>query len=371
MVKLNKNHERSIKNYCEKFKVEFDLLDYDALWDNTLTAQENLSYLKSVIEDMSENRIEGQFKVKKKSIKSEKEEKDRLDLESIKKEEEWTEKEFDKSLKELKKSNNRTIKNYVIPREYIKSVIKGYNKSFIFIGGAGTGKTHLTRQTLTKEQANFIENKGVNSPLALYIFLYENNEKDLTLVFDDTAGLINNPNAYTILLNVLWEGFAEWNTTSEKLKVPKKFKFKGKIIFITNKLSGENTEILKSRCLVYHLRLRKKDLIRMMYIIAKQEHKELSKEERFKIVDFIKENTDNSTLNFDLRTQQKIENLYLYDKENWEKLSIPLLTKDDELELLMACIKTNNKMKEAQEEWSSETGGSRRKFFYLKKEIYN
>lgn len=370
MVKLNKNYERSIKNYCEKFKVEFDLLDYHALWDNTLTEGENLSYLKSVIEDMSENRIEGQFKVKKKSIKSEKEEKSRLDRESIRKEEEYTEKEFEKTLKELKKSNTQTIKNYEIPKEYIKSVIKGYNKSLIFIGGAGTGKTYLTRQVLIKEKSDFIENRGVNSPLALYNFLYENNREDLILVFDDTAGLINNPNAYSILLNVLWEGFAEWNTTSDKLKVPKKFKFKGKIIFITNKLSGENTEILKSRCLVYHLKLRKKDLIKMMYIIAKQKH-ELSKEERFKIVDFIKKNTDDSTLNFDLRTQQKIESLYQYDKENWEKLSKPLLNKDDELELLMACVKSNNTMKEAQEEWSSECGGSRRKFFYLKQEIYN
>ncbi len=370
-MKLNKNHERKIKSYCEKFKVEWDLLDYVALWDDTLMEGENLNYLKSVIEDMSNNRIEGQFKIKKKSIKSEKEEKERIDLDNIKKEEDWTEEEFNKSLKELKKSKIQIIKEYEIPKDYIKSVARNFNKSFIFIGGAGLGKTYLTRQILMKEKSKFVENRGVNSPLALYNFLYENNKKDLIIVFDDTAGLINNPNAYSILLNVLWEGFAEWNTTSDKLKTPKKFKFNGKIIFITNKLNGENADILKSRCLVYNLKLKNKDLIKMMYIIAKQKHKKLSKDERFKIVDFIKENTDDSSLNFDLRTQQKIENLYLYDKDKWEKLSKPLLNKSDDLEFLMACVKSNNTMRGAEREWINYTGKSRRTFYAYKKEIYN
>ncbi len=261
------------------------------------------------------------------------------------------------------------IKQHEIPSEYIKSVARGYNRSFIFIGSAGTGKTYLTRQILTEEKSDFIENRGVNSPMALYNFLYENNRKDLTLVFDDTAGLINNPNAYSLLLNVLWEGFAEWNTTSDKLKIPKKFKFVGKIIFITNKLNGENANILKSRCLVYNLKLSNNDLINMMYNIANQKHK-ISKEERIRIVDFIKKNTNESTTNLDLRTQQKIENLYLYDKEQWEKLSRPLFIKDDELEFLIACIKTNNTLKQAETEWTTQTGKSRRSFYNYKQQIY-
>ena len=79
LSKISKQVMRKITSYCENFGVEIDLLDYEALYDNTLTEGENLTYIKSVIEDMSENRLEGEFKVKKKSIKSEKEEKDRLD----------------------------------------------------------------------------------------------------------------------------------------------------------------------------------------------------------------------------------------------------------------------------------------------------
>ena len=370
MVKLNKEIMRKIVSFCEKFKVEKDLIDVESLYDNSLTEEENLSYLKKVIEDMSLDRIEGQIKIKKTSVKHEKEAQARIEIENIRAVEKYTEEEFNQSLEELKKTKDTIIKEYEIPKEYIMSVIKGYNKSFIFIGNAGTGKTFLTRQILVKNKAKFIENRGVNSPLALYNFLYENNREDLILVFDDTSGLINNPNAYTILLNVLWEGFAEWNSTSEKLKVPSKFRFRGKIIFITNKLNGENADIIKSRCLVYELKLTQKNIIKMMYNIAKMKHEQLNQEERIKIVDYIRENSNDTTKNLDLRTQNKAEQLYLYDKENWKKLLLPLLTKDNELEFLMACIQKTNSVKEAQDEWCVQTGKSRSSFYTYKREIY-
>jgi len=369
-IKLNKEFERQIKSYCEKWNVEWDLLDYESLWDNKITEAENLIYIKSVIEDVSKNRIEKEFENKKRTIKNEKSEQKRLEIENIKREEQHTEQQFIKSLEELKKTDESIIKEYEIPKEYIKSIIKGYNKSFIFIGKTGLGKTYLTRQILVKEKAKFIENRGVNSPLALYQFLYENNKEDLILVFDDTSGLINNPNAYSVLLNVLWEGFAEWNSTSDKLKVPKKFQFVGKIIFITNKLNGENAEIFKSRCLVYDLQLKNKDIIKMMYLIAKQKHEKLKPQERIKMVDFIRENTNNSTENLDLRTLNKIENLYLYDKENWKNLSMPLFSKNNEMEYLMVCISSSNSVKEAQEKFCNETGKSRRSFYLYKQQIY-
>ena len=69
MIKLNKEIMRKIVSFCEKFKVETDLIDIESLWDNSLTEEENLSYLKKVIEDMSLDRIEGQIKIKKTSVK--------------------------------------------------------------------------------------------------------------------------------------------------------------------------------------------------------------------------------------------------------------------------------------------------------------
>jgi len=285
------------------------------------------------------------------------------------KQENETDNEFDNSIKELKKERQSITNKYKIPREYIKSVAMGFNKSFIFLGKSGIGKTYLTRQVLAKMNIDFIESRGVNSPMALYEFLYEHRHKNSLIIFDDTQGLVSNPNAYSIMLGILWEKIANWNSTSDKLKIPKKFIFNGKIIIITNKLNGENSEVIKSRCLNYTLKLSNDDLIKMMYEIAKQKHKELSYKERIKIVKFIEENS-NKSVRFDLRTQKKIEQLYLYDKKNWEELGKPLIEKDDDYSLLIDCLNKHKKVKQAEIEFCQKTGKSRKTFYNLKCKLH-
>lgn len=288
--------------------------------------------------------------------------------EQIRKVEEEVKQVWEYEISELKKSEteDNILDKYYVPIEYIKSVARGYNKSFIFLGKAGIGKSYITKQTLAKEGVKFIESRGVTSPLALYNFLYNNNSSDIVLVFDDVANLINNENSYSILLGILWENIACWNSTTEKLKIPKQFIFKGRIIIIANKLKGNNAEIIKSRCLVYNLKMTREDKINMMYKIAKQEHKELSVENRFKIVDFIKTNTNNATFNLDLRTQVKAENLYNYSPESWGKLVLAMFEKKREVEILEFALETSNSIKEAQNLFTEQTGLSRATFHRIK-----
>ena len=103
-----------------------------------------------------------------------------------------------------------------------------------------------------------------------------------------------------------------------------------------------------------------------MYKIAKQPSSRMSKAERIDVVDFIKENTSKATDKFDLRTQCKIENLFLYDMENWRELSKPLLPINKELEYVEYCLKNNNSIKDAQKEFCEETGLHRATFYRLK-----
>ena len=283
----------------------------------------------------------------------------------IKEVEEKTEEEIEKQIEKLREEKQSIIEKYHIPKEYILSVAKGFNKAFIFLGEAGIGKTFLTRQVLAKINIPFVESRGVNSPLALYEFLYEHRDNK-TIIFDDVNGLVNNPNAYSILLSVLWEGIANWNSTSEKLKIPKKFIFNSRIIIIANKLEGENSDVVKSRCLTYELRMSNKDLIEMMYEIAKKKHEFLSIKEREEIVKFIEENHKER---FDLRTQQKIEQLYLYDKKNWKSLGLPLLQRNDDYTILLECLESNKSVKKAEKEFCDKTGKSRITFYRMKKEI--
>jgi hypothetical protein len=286
----------------------------------------------------------------------------------IKEQENETDEEFDNEIKDLKKERQSITNKYKIPKEYIKSVAKGFNKAFIFLGKTGIGKTYLTRQVLAKLNVDFVESRGVNSPMALYEFLYEHRHEDSLIVFDDVNGLVNNPNAYSIMLGILWEKIANWNSTSEKLKIPKKFIFNGKIIIIANKLEGENSDVVKSRCLNYNLKLNNEDLIKMMYEIAKQKHSKLKYRERIKIVKFIEENS-NKSVRFDLRTQKKVEQLYLYDEKNWEELALPLLEKDDDYSLLINCLNKHKKIKQAEIEFCKKTGKHRATFYRMKKEL--
>lgn len=369
---MDNKEVKQLEKWAKKvLQGDYDKFDLTSEVDLKLSVGEN----KTILRD--------KFKVfltevlpSKAEVKNEQEKEDFKKLEQFRADEQQALKFFELDVYRLKESKATTTDKYKIPIEYIKSVARGYNKAFIFLGGCGLGKSYITRQTLAKEDVRFIESRGVNSPLGFYQFLYENNSKDLVLVFDDVSGLIDNPNAYSILLGVLWEGLASWNSTTTKLKIPKQFIFKGRIIIIANRLKGEfnefarsNADVVKSRCLTYRIELNREEKIKMMYSIAKQEHKGLSEKERVRIVDFIKENTSHATDNFDLRTQHKIENLFLYDSKNWKELAKPLLPTNKVYEYMEYCLKNNNSIKEAQKEWCEETGKGRRTFYTIKKEI--
>jgi len=371
--KIKKMEIERLKNWCSKRffepnNIALDSRDINSEIDSSLSYGENKESLREKLKQILKEPLT------KNEVKNEREKEEFEKFKQFKKDEQQANKLFELDVYRLKEDKTTTTDKYKIPIEYIKSVARGYNKAFIFLGGCGLGKSYITRQILAKENIKFIESRGVNSPLGFYQFLYENNRKDLVLVLDDVSGLIDNPNAYSILLGVLWEGLASWNSTTAKLKIPKQFVFNGRIIIIANRLKGElnefvkdnNAEVVKSRCLTYRIELSREEKIKMMYEIAKQDHKELTEEERVKIVDFIKKNTSQATEGFDLRTQFKIERLFLYDRENWKELAKPLLPSNRVIEVLEYCLANSNSIKDAQRQFSDETGLGRSTFYNLK-----
>lgn len=270
---------------------------------------------------------------------------------------------------------HKILEKYEILKGNVETLIKirGEINSLILFGEAGIGKTYMTKKILNEKGIDFKEIKGVISPLSLYRTLYENKKK--FILFDDIASIIGNENTYSIFLNVLFGGKTGWETTIKrrlKVKIPNEFQFKGKIIIITNSFFGKMKEregIIRSRCYYHELKLNYKDKLDMMYYIAEQEHKKLKKEDRIKLVDFIRDNTDESTIDFDLRTQQKIEGFYTSNKKKWENLAKVLLKKDENLDFLISCLKSNNLIADAQKEFSEHTGRSRRTFFRYKNQL--
>ena len=216
------------------------------------------------------------------------------------------------------------IKQYKIPIEYINSVVAGNNNSFIFLGNQGLGKTTTTLNTLKELKTKYFYHSGVSTPKALYQFLYEHRENE-TLVFDDCMGLINNPNALSIILSALWGSEGErkvsWATTKDdNLGLPTQFTFNSKVIIITNKMPDTYyAKVVMSRCLTYEIEFTHKELIDFMYQIGDKE-----------IVDYIAENSSPATKGFDLRVLQKAKDLKNFSKNNWRELVSPMLDKVDE-----------------------------------------
>lgn len=367
---MNKQLEKWAKNILGD---DYDKFDIKAEADNKISLSENKTLLREKFKVFLKD-----IKPTKQEIKSEQEKAEYEQLKQFKEAEEQAVRVFEADILEKKNQEMAVIEKYKVPIEYIKSVARGFNRAFIFLGDCGLGKSYITQQILAQEGVKFDERSGVISPLAFYTYLSENSLEEKVLVLDDIAGLISNPASYSTLLSALWGGIVKWSSTSGKLKVPQQFNFKGRIIVIANKLKKEflsdidkinNSDIVRSRCLTYKIELNWKERIEMMYNIAKIPHKSLTKEERFAIVDFIKDNSGRTTDGLDLRTQVKAENLYLYNKENWKELVKSQLPKHSVLECLEMCLNTSHSIKEAEVKFCEETGLSRPQFFRLKNKL--
>ncbi len=243
--------------------------------------------------------------------------------------------------------------------EYTKMVIKGYANSLFVIGSHGIGKTYNIIKTLKETKTEYVYRAGKITPLSLYRLFHDFNGKIFFL--DDTLSIIRSPDCISVLYAACWspedKRVITWNSSRLPEELEPEFEFNGRIIFSLNKIpENEMIETLLSRCLTYRLNLKYDDIIQIMEYIAKQRHEQLKPEERLEIVNFIKENSDES-YPVDLRLQQKAELMYLYDKESWKFLLLPQLkAKDRNLLVLKTIVDTETDKKKQIKKFNEITG---------------
>lgn len=364
-IQISANLKNKIEKCFKDYGIPSDLLDITSEYDEKISEEENFNAIENKIKILSSSKdsVEKEntdFKRKKKSVKNEKEQQEMIKFDNLKKEVEHTQTEFKKSLEQLQESNSVIEKLYWLPKQYIQAVANPNNDLYGLIetGQAGISKSFSTIQTLNEISADYVYFSGYTTPLGLYEFLYHNRQKNKIVVFDDTFGILNNTTSIMLMLNALYSssGVRKIFWSSSRLKdIPSEFLFEANIILITNKLPNNiGSDLINSRCLNYEFKFNNKEILSIMKAIAKMEHKKLKKEERLEIVNFIEENTDETTKNFDLRVQNKIEQLYLYNNKTWKELSKPLLKRDEELFLLKEVIKKCSSIAEAQKEYNRE-----------------
>lgn len=141
-----------------------------------------------------------------------------------------------------------------------KMVGRGIQPSLVITGMAGTGKTHLVKETLKsmglRESYEFVHFKGRATAAGLFITLYQNSDK--VVVLDDCDSVFKDDDA----VNILKAALDSYDTrkisyiSSKPLKdefgepIPAHFEFTGRIIFISNIHQSKLDDAIRSRSFV-------------------------------------------------------------------------------------------------------------------------
>jgi len=369
MKKIPKSFTKWAKKH---FKGNIDKIDFYAEYDRSLTVEENKEYFRTKYKDF--------YIPTKKEIQEEI--KNEIELNEYYRKEQI--KEYEKKVLQniTFQSNNVDTSYFDTAKNLIKITAKGYANATLLIGEGGLGKTYLTLQTLhelgLKPMQDYIYFNTYTTPLALYKFLYEH--KDKLIIFDDTEGIINDRKAVTILKAILWDvngkRIVNYNTTSDKANdVPSVFEFEGKLIILCNKIPNEkdiSMKALLSRTLFYRVNFTYNQKLEIIKKILESK-KELNESEKKEIFKIIKDNTDITTINFNLRTLERLISYYKYDKSKAEELFKKTTYRDETLAVVSDIIRNLKHLtvNEQVKIFAELTGKSRRTFFNLKKKLKN
>jgi len=280
----------------------------------------------------------------------------------FKKAEEKAEKEFEKALKRISndKSSDIIEKLFEIPKHYARMVALGHRRGLILYGDAGLGKSYNTKKAYEEVGAKFIYTSGHITNLALYQFLYDNRKENIIL---DDVNILDNEINLNMLKSALndYASVVSYNTTSSKMRVPSQFLFEGSITILLNKKPKNNAslEAVESRILVHELKFDYRQKLMLMKQISLMDYEDMKAEDREKVFDWIKANTNASTENFNLRDLFKLYDFYRYNKEEWEVLAKSIFVRNVYMDLIIQGLRVA--------EWCEKTGKSRRSYFNYKK----
>jgi len=358
---------RRLKKFAEKQGIDTDLIDFEALVDETLTYQEN-----------KERIIEEVKKLKPEYVNSE------IDLEAM--EIQFREhyrkvlmEEFNHDIEQIKQRKTPELDKYFgVVKELVKIVVNGNATGLVIYGEAGLGKTYTILQTLAecgkKLGEDYIYISTHITPLELVNLLYK--YQDRIIVLDDVEKLLLDEKTIGILKSALWSSVGKriitYYTTSEKLEAPEEFEFRGKVILLLNKIPKRNKEIIESllsRVLTYKLDFSYEERLKIMYEMAKILKIPLE------VVDFLKSKFTPALKNFNFRTliQLNIIKQYYNENENWKNVAEKLLEQniDKRMKVVWELMNSNLSVKEQVERFREMTGMSRRTYFRIKARIEN
>lgn len=358
-IKLMQDYVK--KRYDE---VDMDYQTFNADIDTDLSYAEN----KTIVDKYLETAIP---KIPtKKDLIEQKLKAEQMQKEEYAKQEAEARAKFDAEMERIitKKTTEEMEKLYFKPKEYIKMVANGIEKGLLLYGKSSLGKSYQVKRVL-KEQ-NKIEGtdyfiiSGHITPLQFYCKLF--NAKDKIVVFDDVNILESkiNLNMLKACLNENSFGRVEYHT-SKKMpdNIPSSFIFTGQVIILLNDKpkNSEHLKAVESRILHHHLEFNYEEIIRIITDISKENIEGTTQQERFEVVKWIKDNTNQATKNLNIRLYQHAIRFFMWNRDSWKELASSYIQNDEVMTLIIQGL--NDK------DFCEKTGLHRATYYRMKKEL--
>jgi len=363
---------KQFEGLCRKYGVEPDLVDLESLVDSSLTYSENKAIITEHLKKIAPN-----GKVTENNL-----DRDRLKAyqrEALKMEEAHYMDEQNKQLNMLTEQSTPQIDGFFeVPIHYVRMLCRGNGFALAFKGRGGIGKTFTIMKTLKEEGLKLGENvaylRGYSTPLALYMFLYTNKDRD-AIFLDDIEGVFKDDKGKAILKsaldNVLGKRFVFYSSTSEKLTVPGSFELTSRVITCSNDYPEEDLDFkaLLDRCIFYEFKFSYREIIEILTELVKLPYKSLDLGGRKEVLQYIMEHTSIATNEFSLRTLFKCYDCYIYGKNIgvWKRLVNEIIRPNEDFELMKELMDKYMSVKMQVDEFVELTGKSRRTYFIYKK----
>lgn len=218
-------------------------------------------------------------------------------------------------------------------RNMVDMVISGVQPSVMITGQPGIGKSFIVRHQLEsanlKNGEDYIQINGHSSPFGLYKLLHDN--RDATLVFDDTDSILLN----TISMNILKAALESYSVrniswysnVAEQQELDSSFEFTGKIIFISNMFLEKIDPSIRSRAFCFDLKMSNEEISEHMQNILAEISPDISFQLKQETLDYLKI-IQHTFINYNLRTliqAIRIRTYCQHDNKNWKQM-IKVLT---------------------------------------------
>lgn len=218
------------------------------------------------------------------------------------------EKEAQAKIEKESKDPKRAFKEMDV---YINTVLKGLQPGVILCGAPGLGKTYRTKQHLKakklREGIDFYTLKGKCTARALYVAMYQMQDKGQYLIVDDADSVVG-PKASEDALNLLKaaldstsddEGrLVSYNVTGDIKDedgepIPHRFYYNGGMIVITNYSVGQIDTAVKGRVFVQSLDFSAKQILDLIEeLLPSLGNGKISEENKRKGFEYLKELAD-------------------------------------------------------------------------------